>query len=114
MAVHAGGTEENDMKWPFAMRSQYDADITLIGDRFKSIEKELRHIDSRLHDIERQFVTKYDDTGKIVETLADVPLDQRRDIKVLRRPKNPMQGMSWPQRKAFLEKTDGGRLINHE
>lgn len=64
---------------------------------------ELADHEGRLLDVERHFVTKRDAQGDIVETLADVPLAKRREIK----PKT--KGMSWPQRKAYLEATDGER-----
>lgn len=59
-------------------------------------------IPGRLIDVERHFVTKRGQDGEITETLADVPLAKRKELKV---PKTA--GMSWPQRKAFLEATDG-------
>jgi hypothetical protein len=60
--------------------------------------------DERLKDIERHFVTKRDESGVPTETLADVPVEKRKDLK-----KSRMAGMSWPQQKRYLEATDGGR-----
>lgn len=63
--------------------------------------------EGRLKDIERHFVTKRDpETGEVTETLADVPLKAREH-----KPLNQMRGMSMAQRKAWLEKTDGGRKV---
>jgi hypothetical protein len=67
--------------------------------------------EARIKDLERQFVTKYDADGKVAETLADVPADERSSIRVLRRPKNPTAGMSWPQKRRWLEETEGGRKV---
>ena len=58
---------------------------------------------ARITDLERHFVTKRDQQGMPTETLADVPLEKRKELK------RNMAGMSWPQRKNFLEATDGGR-----
>ena len=71
----------------------------------------IRLHDGVVRDLERQFATKYNDEGKVVETLADVPIENRANVKVLRRPKNPMAGMTWPQRREFLERTDGLRKL---
>lgn len=64
----------------------------------------LEDLADRLKDLERQFVTKRNEQGQIVETLADVPLAERKD----RRQK--MAGMSWQQRQKWYEATDGGRI----
>jgi hypothetical protein len=61
-------------------------------------------VEKRLHDLERHFVTKYDKEGNIAETLADVPIEKRKELKAPRQ-----AGLSWPQRRAVLEATDGGR-----
>jgi hypothetical protein len=58
---------------------------------------------ARLLDLERHFVTKRDEEGMPTETLADVPVDKRKELK------GRTAGMSWPQRKRWLEATDGGR-----
>jgi hypothetical protein len=58
--------------------------------------------DARLKDIERHFVTKRDREGAPIETLAVVPIDKRKELKPPRQ-----AGMSWHQRRAFLEATDG-------
>lgn len=58
----------------------------------------------RVTDIERHFVTKRDEHGQPVETLADVPLSQRKPYKP------SMAGLSWPQRRALLEMTEGGTV----
>ena len=60
--------------------------------------------ESRLKDLERHFVTKRDASGTPTETLADVPLEQRKPRQ------HNLAGASWDQRRAWLEKTDGGRL----
>jgi hypothetical protein len=61
-------------------------------------------VEQRLLDLERHFVTKYDREGAIAETLADVPVEKRKELKT---PKQ--KGLSWQQRRAVLEATDGGR-----
>lgn len=58
--------------------------------------------ETRLKDLERHFVTRYDREGLPMETLADVPPDKRKEIK----PRTA--GLSWPQRRAYYEATDGG------
>lgn len=67
----------------------------------------LHDVDLRLKDIERHFVTKRDGTGKPLETLADVPMEKRKEIV-----KPSLAGMSWPQRRNILEQTDGLRKLN--
>jgi hypothetical protein len=63
-------------------------------------------LEARIRDLERHFVTKRDPaTGAVTQTLADVPLDQRKEIV------NPTRGMSVQQRRQWLEKTDGGRAV---
>lgn len=63
----------------------------------------LSDYEQRLLDIERHFVTKRDKQGAPTETLADIPVDKREKLR------GPRQaGLSWPQRRAFLEATDGG------
>lgn len=59
--------------------------------------------EARLVDLERHFVTKRDDKGAITETLADVPVHLRKQIKP------GLRGATWQQRKAWNEATDGGR-----
>jgi len=61
----------------------------------------LATVEGRLKDVERHFVTKRDKEGLPIETLADVPLEKRKEIK----PR--MAGLSWQQRRAYLEATDG-------
>lgn len=58
---------------------------------------------ARLLDVERHFITKRDASGVPTETLADVPIEKRNELK-----KGRSAGMSWPQRKKWLEATDGG------
>lgn len=59
--------------------------------------------EGRLLDLEKHFVTKRDQTGQPIQTLADVKLEDRREFR-------PRQaGMNWQQRRAVLEATDGGR-----
>jgi hypothetical protein len=62
--------------------------------------------EERLKDLERHFVTKRNERGMAIETLADVPLKERAERK------NRTKGMTWQQRKQYLEETDGGRLVN--
>lgn len=59
----------------------------------------------RLLDLERHFVTKRDDKGAVLQTLADVPVKDRKEFKP------SLKGMSWEQRRRWLEETDGGRKI---
>lgn len=60
-------------------------------------------LEARVLDLERHFVTKRNEQGQAIETLADVPLKDRSERKLR------MGGMSWQQRKQVLEATDGGR-----
>lgn len=60
------------------------------------------NIDGRLVDVERHFVTKRNTEGAPIQTLADVPLAKRNELKTVK-----TAGMSWQQRRAFLEATDG-------
>jgi len=62
--------------------------------------------EARLKDLERHFVTKRDASGAPVETLADVPVSERDKLKG-----ESLKGLSWPQRRAILERTDGGRRL---
>jgi hypothetical protein len=78
------------MKMPVITRAEYDAKIA--------------ELEARLVDLERHFVTKRSESGEVVETLADVPVHKRSKEKQL-----STRGMSWAQRKAILEATDGGR-----
>jgi hypothetical protein len=64
----------------------------------------LQDYDARIRDLEKHFVTKRDGQGKPVETLADVPINERSKLK-------QPTGMTWSQRKAWLERTEGGRLL---
>jgi hypothetical protein len=59
----------------------------------------------RIEDLERHFVTKRNAEGLVVETLADVPLEKRKDREF------KMRGMTMQQRRAFLEASDGGRKV---
>ncbi|HEX3156786.1 MAG TPA: hypothetical protein VHV32_19310 [Candidatus Angelobacter sp.] len=61
-------------------------------------------LEAKVRDLERHFVTKRGDNGEVLETLADVPLDKRKERAMKPR------GMSLAQRKAWLEETDGGRI----
>jgi hypothetical protein len=88
-------------------RKEFEARIALVE---KALEKKY---EARIRDLERQFATKYDDAGKVVETLADIPMDQRANVKVIRKPRNPMAGMTWQQQKNYLEATDGGRKVGN-
>jgi hypothetical protein len=94
------------MKLPFILRSEHD-------DAVKEMLLAIDALEQRLRDVERQFAVEYDDAGKVVKTLADVPPTERANVKVLKRPRNPMAGLSWPQRRALLERTDGLRNLNN-
>lgn len=72
------------MRFPFITRKEHEKVVT-----------ELRE---RLHDLERHFVIKRDETGKVIETLAD---RQERKFKPKR--------VTWQQTRAYLEITDDGR-----
>lgn len=61
----------------------------------------------RLFDLERHFVTKRDEKGQPIQTLADVPVKDRKELKT----PTSMRGMTMQQRLAWLEKTDGGRRL---
>lgn len=63
----------------------------------------LAELEARLQDLERHFVTKRDQAGAPIETLADVPPSKRGE---LRNPKRA--GMSPQQYVRWLEATDGG------
>lgn len=65
----------------------------------------LADIEGRLKDLERHFVTKRDSGGAPIETLADVPLEERKKVKP------SLKGLTWPQRQALLENTDGFRRM---
>ena len=60
--------------------------------------------EGRLKDIERHFVLRRDQTGQPTQTLADVPLEKRKELQ---KPKRA--GMSTQQYIRWLEATDGGR-----
>ena len=64
----------------------------------------LADVEVRLKDLERHFIVERDQTGMPTKTLADIPADKRKDLG-----KRNSAGMSWPQRRAWLEATDGGR-----
>ena len=59
--------------------------------------------EGRLKDLERHFVTKRAPDGQPTETLADVPLKDRKDPH--------MRGLSVQQLRHRLEATDGGRRL---
>lgn len=62
--------------------------------------------EGRIKDLERHFVIKRDPTtNKVILTLADVPLHERKTPE-------STKGMTWQQKKAWLEATDGGRASN--
>lgn len=63
-------------------------------------------LEAKVRDLERHFVTRRGDNGEVLETLADVPLEKRKE-----RAAKP-RGMSMAQRKAWAEQTDGGRNVN--
>lgn len=93
------------MKSPILFRGEYEGALT-------SLLLELDSLRKRIKDLERQFAIEYDDAGKVTKTLADVPVTERANVKVIRRPKHPTAGMSWPQRREWLERTEGGRKLN--
>ena len=64
----------------------------------------LPEVDARLKDLERHFITKRDEAGMPVQTLADVPVEERVKLKKPR-------GLSWEQRRTWLERTEGGRKL---
>lgn len=65
----------------------------------KEHDKIVEELRTRLHDIERHFVTKRDPaTGMVTETLADR----------VQRKFNPKR-VTWQQTRAWLEATDDGR-----
>lgn len=66
---------------------------------------ELDDHQARLVDIETHFVTQRDDKGRPTQTLADVPVADRKHLKP------NLAGATWQQRKAWLEATDGGRKL---
>lgn len=70
----------------------------------KRFNAKVAELEARIKDLERHFVTKRDENGQAVETLADVPVERRKEIK-------PRAGMSWDQKRRFLEATDGGRRL---
>lgn len=65
-------------------------------------------LDARLYTVEKHFVTRRDQAGGVVETLADVPLDKRKELKPKR------AGMSPQQYLRYLEATDGGTRAPRE
>lgn len=62
--------------------------------------------EKRIKDLERHFATKYDPkTGAVVETLADIPVHERKEkLKI-----PSTKGLTWQQRQRILEQTDGFR-----
>jgi hypothetical protein len=75
---------EMKLRWPFITRKEHEAKVA--------------EFEQRLHDIERHFVIKRDETGKVIETLAD---RQERKFKPKR--------VTWQQTRAYLELTDDNR-----
>jgi len=70
-------------------------------------KKKLMELENRIKDLERHFVTKRDAHGAPTETLADVPVEKRKELR------SSLRGLSWPQKKAILEETDGGRRMTN-
>jgi len=64
-------------------------------------------LETRIKDLEEHFVIKRDAHGNPTQTLADIPVEQRSDM----RKKLSTRGMSWPQKQKILEMTEGGRKI---
>lgn len=79
------------MKLPFVSRKEYD------------------ELKERVADLERHFVTGRDASGVPTQTLADIPYEQREEMR--KRLQKQQRGLSWPQRKALLEATDGFRKV---
>lgn len=75
----------------------------------KQYESQIAAFEQRIKDLERHFVTKRDENGAVVETLADVPIAKRKDLKERVMPSQ--KGLTWMQRRALLEVTDGGRKL---
>ena len=92
------------MKLPIITRDEYNVLIT-------SLLADIDMLKKRVKDLERQFAIEYDDAGHVVKTLADVPMAERPNAKVIRKPKSPTAGMSWPQRREWLERTNGGKNV---
>lgn len=65
----------------------------------------LADVEARILDLEKHFVTKRNAEGAPIETLADVPLQDRAERR------RRTQGMSWAQRRAYLEATEGGTRV---
>lgn len=71
-------------------------------------EDDYQELTGRIEAIEKHFVVERDAKGAITKTLADVPYRERRSLK-----KNiNFRGTSWPQRRAWLEATEGGKYLN--
>lgn len=67
----------------------------------------LEELEKRLKDVERHFVTARDPkTGAVAQTLADVPVEKRDALK---KGGLHLKGLTWKQKQAILERTDGGR-----
>ncbi len=77
------------MKWPFITRKEHEAKIA--------------ELETRLLDIEKHFVTKRDETGKVVETLAD---RAKRRMSA-----TPPKGVTIAQLCKWFSITDGGRKV---
>lgn len=73
------------MKWPFVWRKEHEEVL------------------ARLADIERHFVTKRDEQGRVIETLAD---RHRNGVK-------PPKRVTMKQLCKWLEQTDGGRKLSN-
>lgn len=68
---------------------------------------DLNDVHLRLLDLERHFVTARDpNTGQPTQTLADVPVSERKKLKP-----PSLRGMSPQQLKSWMEATDGGRNL---
>jgi hypothetical protein len=65
-------------------------------------------LDARITDLERHFITKRDEKGNVTQTLADVPIGDRKHLA-----NRPLRGASWAQAKGWLEATDGGRMVSN-
>lgn len=66
----------------------------------------LHELEERIRDMEKQFAIEFDmQTGKVTKTLADVPVEDREEM----RKKKTLRRATWSQRQAVLEATDGFR-----
>ena len=94
------------IRWPFILREDHDKEMVAIHRDVADLNTIVRKLESRLLDIERQFVVEWGDDGRVMKTLADVPESDRVNIKIVKRPNNPLRGANWDQRRRYLEALD--------